>query len=609
MLNVGSGCSSSMVMDEDEDDFLNVQDDDDDDQVMQDHHHGLHMSKAELRKSNKPIMEKRRRARINCCLGELKGLILDAMNKDPARHSKLEKADILEMTVKHLQAVQRQQLALAVAHEPAVLNKFRGGFTECAQEVTRYVSRIEGVDGGVRQRLINHLGQCVGGLNSMTPLSFTAMAGLPPLPMVHLQSSGGAPPLPPPPPGPQQNPGDVNNNQARLIQGLVAARLAAAGDAAGAALLLHGGLSLLARSTQPPAPMSQDAAPSSGPNVNSGASSSTERSSLRASAFTAVRRPSSPLHTQPPEDRPTQQGVVPPPPQVVAPTARRPLLDSRDSVIRPQVISQSSLVARVQQKQHELESRVPLDFSFRKHTIGRSAPTFNSSNLPAPRMPSPTNVEMVQSNISLKSKRPLDDDDNQVRRPNKLIKLESQKLNTHHLVNPIQMIHITNKKAQPEVSLKQEPQMPVTPKQSIMRNVNPISLLTPVTPTQPLQSINTSQNLYTPVRPTQTIQLTPPGLSPPETPPSVLHQSSTPQSSCSNIDSHLSSSPHTSRTLETLQSASTSYLRPTSSPTSTSSVGDTSHHDANSTPTKDSSSEESSSPESAEEDKDMWRPW
>ncbi|XP_063886099.1 protein deadpan-like [Scylla paramamosain] len=151
-------------------------------------HDGLQLSKAELRKSNKPIMEKRRRARINTCLNELKTLILDAMRKDPARHSKLEKADILEMTVKHLQAVQRQQLALAVAHDPAVLTKFRSGFTECAQEVTRYVSRIE-VEGGVRQRLLQHLGQCVSGLSTMTPMSFTAMAGLP-MPLTHLQ--GGA---------------------------------------------------------------------------------------------------------------------------------------------------------------------------------------------------------------------------------------------------------------------------------------------------------------------------------------------------------------------------------------------------------------------------------
>ncbi|KAB7504092.1 Protein deadpan [Armadillidium nasatum] len=137
------------------------------------------LSKAEIRKSNKPIMEKRRRARINTCLNELKSLILDALKKDPSRHSKLEKADILEMTVKHLQAVQRQQLAIAVANDPSVLDKFKGGFSECAQEITRYISRIDGVDGGIRQRLQRHLTNCTSGLNSTTPLTFTAMAGLP----------------------------------------------------------------------------------------------------------------------------------------------------------------------------------------------------------------------------------------------------------------------------------------------------------------------------------------------------------------------------------------------------------------------------------------------
>lgn len=83
-------------------------------------------------------MEKRRRARINESLGQLKTLILDALKKDvsggggtgrgargrPAepcrceprlcpqssRHSKLEKADILEMTVKHLRSLQRAQM-------------------------------------------------------------------------------------------------------------------------------------------------------------------------------------------------------------------------------------------------------------------------------------------------------------------------------------------------------------------------------------------------------------------------------------------------------------------------------------------------------------------
>ncbi|PNF35675.1 Protein deadpan [Cryptotermes secundus] len=133
-------------------------------------HHG--MSKAEQRRSNKPIMEKRRRARINHCLNELKALILDAMKKDPARHSKLEKADILEMTVKHLQTIQRQQLAVAVATDPTVLHKFKTGFNECASEVSRYISRIEGVEPAVKQRLVAHLSSCVSGLQQLSPFTF-----------------------------------------------------------------------------------------------------------------------------------------------------------------------------------------------------------------------------------------------------------------------------------------------------------------------------------------------------------------------------------------------------------------------------------------------------
>lgn len=112
---------------------------------------------SDNRRSNKPIMEKRRRARINNCLNELKTLILDAMKKDPARHSKLEKADILEMTVKHLQNLQRQQIAMSAAADPSVVNKFRAGFSECASEVGRF----PGLDPIVRRRLLQHLANCL----------------------------------------------------------------------------------------------------------------------------------------------------------------------------------------------------------------------------------------------------------------------------------------------------------------------------------------------------------------------------------------------------------------------------------------------------------------
>ncbi|EDW46902.1 protein deadpan [Drosophila sechellia] len=129
------------------------------------------LSKAELRKTNKPIMEKRRRARINHCLNELKSLILEAMKKDPARHTKLEKADILEMTVKHLQSVQRQQLNMAIQSDPSVVQKFKTGFVECAEEVNRYVSQMDGIDTGVRQRLSAHLNQCANSLEQIGSMS------------------------------------------------------------------------------------------------------------------------------------------------------------------------------------------------------------------------------------------------------------------------------------------------------------------------------------------------------------------------------------------------------------------------------------------------------
>ncbi|XP_065174039.1 protein deadpan [Atheta coriaria] len=118
------------------------------------------MSKAELRKTHKPIMEKRRRAKINNCLNEIKDLILSAMKKDPERHSKLEKADILEMAVKHLKSVQKQQKEIAIRTDPTLALKYKSGYLECASEVSSYVDQIDGVDAGLKQRLSSHLNKC-----------------------------------------------------------------------------------------------------------------------------------------------------------------------------------------------------------------------------------------------------------------------------------------------------------------------------------------------------------------------------------------------------------------------------------------------------------------
>nr|XP_020018059.1 transcription factor HES-4 [Castor canadensis] len=136
-------------------------------------------SAAEHRKSSKPVMEKRRRARINESLAQLKTLILDALRKDSSRHSKLEKADILEMTVRHLQNLRRVQVTAVLSADPAVLGKYRAGFNECLAEVNRFLAGCEGVPADVSSRLLGHLAACLcqlGPSRRMTSLTPSAEA-------------------------------------------------------------------------------------------------------------------------------------------------------------------------------------------------------------------------------------------------------------------------------------------------------------------------------------------------------------------------------------------------------------------------------------------------
>ncbi|CAL1527253.1 unnamed protein product [Lymnaea stagnalis] len=122
--------------------------------------------KANYRKSNKPLMEKKRRARINSCLSQLKSLVLQAMKKDNSQYSKLEKADILELTVKHLKNVQRFQIN-GMYQVPDSITKYRAGFNECANEVMRYLTESQGVNDDARARILSHLASILTPLNTL----------------------------------------------------------------------------------------------------------------------------------------------------------------------------------------------------------------------------------------------------------------------------------------------------------------------------------------------------------------------------------------------------------------------------------------------------------
>lgn len=126
-------------------------------------HHQLHQTKAESRRASKPLMEKRRRARINHSLSQLKSLLLDGHSKKESqnpRSAKLEKADILEMTVRHLQGIHQGQ-NLSGTH--AMEARFQAGFAECAREVTRFICNTD-VEASLRSRLLGHLASCLASL-------------------------------------------------------------------------------------------------------------------------------------------------------------------------------------------------------------------------------------------------------------------------------------------------------------------------------------------------------------------------------------------------------------------------------------------------------------
>merc|ERR1719402_802762 len=70
--------------------------------------------------------------------------------------SKMEKADVLEYTVKHLRKLKRQQM---LTLNPALdMDRFHAGYTTCATEVSRTLAST-GVDISIGSRLMSHLGQ------------------------------------------------------------------------------------------------------------------------------------------------------------------------------------------------------------------------------------------------------------------------------------------------------------------------------------------------------------------------------------------------------------------------------------------------------------------
>ncbi|XP_061771742.1 hairy/enhancer-of-split related with YRPW motif protein 1-like isoform X1 [Nerophis ophidion] len=146
--------------DSDLDDNIEVEKDSGDENGSADCHDSTSPStttQVQARKRRRGIIEKRRRDRINNSLSELRRLVPSAFEKQGS--AKLEKAEILQMTVDHLKMLHASG-GKGFFEAQTLAKDYRSlGFRECLAETARFLSIMEGRDSTdpLRLRLVSHL--------------------------------------------------------------------------------------------------------------------------------------------------------------------------------------------------------------------------------------------------------------------------------------------------------------------------------------------------------------------------------------------------------------------------------------------------------------------
>ncbi|KAL3862508.1 hypothetical protein ACJMK2_008468 [Sinanodonta woodiana] len=102
-------------------------------------------SAAVIRKIKKPIIEKKRRDRINHSLEELKCILVENFRKTDTPISRLDKADILEMTVKYIHQLQKQVNASTAERDDTIAKEYKTGYAECTGETSHNFNSANGI--------------------------------------------------------------------------------------------------------------------------------------------------------------------------------------------------------------------------------------------------------------------------------------------------------------------------------------------------------------------------------------------------------------------------------------------------------------------------------
>uniref|UniRef100_A0A452HTN6 Uncharacterized protein n=1 Tax=Gopherus agassizii TaxID=38772 RepID=A0A452HTN6_9SAUR len=114
----------------------------------------------------KPLLEKRRRDRMNRSLERLRLLLLEATQDERLKNPKVEKAEILQKTV-HF--VRTQPPAEPARREDTFLQRYHSGYRECLSQATRFLHSSPGICAGKKAYLMERICHCMEKITAREP--------------------------------------------------------------------------------------------------------------------------------------------------------------------------------------------------------------------------------------------------------------------------------------------------------------------------------------------------------------------------------------------------------------------------------------------------------